>query len=144
VADETADLDQPLIVLYAGDWDPSGLHMSEVDLPSRLAEYGAHVTIRRIALNQSDVSFGGLPSFLAETKRQDPRWPWFIRRYGERCWELDALSPVVLRDRVEQEIVRIIDAAAWERAAAVEHVERTSLAEVMGKWREAISMQATE
>ncbi len=144
VADETEDLDEPLIVLYAGDWDPSGLHMSEIDLPSRLAEYGANVVIRRIALSQNDVSLGGLPSFLAETKRQDPRWQWFTRRYGERCWELDALSPVVLRERVEQEIVAIIDAAAWERAAAVEQVERESLADVMGKWREAISMQATE
>jgi hypothetical protein len=144
VADETAGLDEPLLVLYAGDWDPSGLHMSEVDLPSRLAEYGANVTIRRIALSQDDVASGGLPSFLAETKRQDPRWQWFTRRYGERCWELDALSPVVLRERVEQEIVAIIDAAAWERAAAIERVERASLADVMGRWREAISMQATE
>jgi hypothetical protein len=144
VADETAGLPAPLLVLYAGDWDPSGLHMSEVDLPQRLADYGANVALRRIALNRRDVTLGGLPSFLAESKRQDPRWPWFTRHYGERCWELDALSPVVLRQRVEQEIVAIIDAAAWERAAAVERVERESLADVMGKWREAISMQATE
>jgi hypothetical protein len=28
--------EQPLVVLYVGDWDPSGLHMSEADLPQRL------------------------------------------------------------------------------------------------------------
>jgi hypothetical protein len=31
---------RPLIVLYAGDYDPSGLFMSEQDLPVRLAKYG--------------------------------------------------------------------------------------------------------
>ena len=33
-----------LIVLYVGDFDPSGMFMSEEDLPTRLAEYdGDHV-----------------------------------------------------------------------------------------------------
>ena len=36
-----------LIVLYVGDYDPSGLYMSEHDLPDRLAKYGGdHVTLR--------------------------------------------------------------------------------------------------
>ena len=33
---------RPLIVIYIGDYDPSGLYMSEIDLPKRLAEYGGH------------------------------------------------------------------------------------------------------
>ena len=42
-----------LIVLYAGDYDPSGLYMSEHDLPDRLARYGGnHVTLKRIALKR--------------------------------------------------------------------------------------------
>jgi hypothetical protein len=51
VADETRDSENPLLVLYVGDWDPSGMHMSEVDLPKRLAEYGGSVEIQRMALN---------------------------------------------------------------------------------------------
>src|SRR6516165_2941370 len=31
---------RPLIVLYVGDFDPSGLYMSVVDLPKRISEYG--------------------------------------------------------------------------------------------------------
>src|SRR5262249_19583410 len=31
---------RPLVILYVGDFDPSGLFMSEVDLPKRFAEYG--------------------------------------------------------------------------------------------------------
>jgi hypothetical protein len=56
VAEETEEMDQPLIVLYAGDWDPSGLHMSQVDLPARLQQYGANVELRRIALSRADVA----------------------------------------------------------------------------------------
>src|ERR1700731_4637044 len=50
VACQTADNERPLIIFYVGDWDPSGLCMSERDLPQRLARYGAYVDLRRIAL----------------------------------------------------------------------------------------------
>src|SRR4029077_12403481 len=41
---------RPLIVLYVGDYDPSGLYMSRHDLPDRLRKYGGyHVMITRIA-----------------------------------------------------------------------------------------------
>ena len=44
VADD--DDGRDLIALYVGDYDPSGLFMSEQDLPSRLAEYdGEHVDV---------------------------------------------------------------------------------------------------
>ena len=45
------DDDRPLIILYVGDYDPSGMYMSEVDLPNRMEKYeGHHVMIKRIAL----------------------------------------------------------------------------------------------
>ena len=48
---------RPLIVLYVGDFDPSGMFMSEQDLPSRLTEYdGDHVEVQRIALTREQVS----------------------------------------------------------------------------------------
>jgi hypothetical protein len=96
VAEETCTLENPLMVLYVGDWDPSDLHMSDVDLPARLDRYDGHVEIERVALIEEDVENRGLPSFDAITKRKDPRYKWFVRGYGNKCWELDALSPVVL------------------------------------------------
>ena len=60
-----------LIILYVGDFDPSGMFMSEVDLPTRFARYGGdHITIRRIALTRQQVR--GLPSFPAADKTQRP------------------------------------------------------------------------
>src|SRR5262245_31080764 len=70
-----------LIVLYVGDFDPSGLFMSEEDLPKRLADYdGDHIELKRIALTREHVR--GLPSFPATDKRKDPRYRWFRANYG--------------------------------------------------------------
>ena len=44
---------RPLIILYVGDFDPSGMFMSEVDLPKRFAKYdGDHIKLKRIALTR--------------------------------------------------------------------------------------------
>ena len=88
---------RPLQVLYVGDWDPSGLCMSEVDLPDRVQRYQGNVTITRLALTAEDTRTPGLPSFAAATKSKDSRYRWFVTHYGETCWELDALAPPVLR-----------------------------------------------
>jgi hypothetical protein len=131
IADETAD--EPLLVFYVGDWDPSGLDMSEEDLPGRLREYGGNVQLFRLAVNEADTN-SGLPEFAAEEKHKDPRYRWFVRNYGQRCFELDALDPNELRDRVERAIRSQIDFEAWERCEAVEKVELQSLIEVMESW----------
>jgi hypothetical protein len=131
IAKETEN--EPVLVLYVGDWDPSGLHMSEVDLPRRLDEYGGDVELIRVALTEDDTN-SGLPEFAAEEKRRDPRHPWFVRHYGQRCFELDALDPNELRDRVEHVIRSKIDFEAWDRCKAVEKAELQSLVEIMESW----------
>ena len=123
-----------LIVLYVGDFDPSGLFMSEQDLPNRLAEYGGdHVKLKRIALTRAQVR--GLPSFPVTDKRQDPRYKWWLRNdYGPRCWELDAMDPNDLRDCVEREIRKLIEPVAWRRCEIVNTAEQESLKTVLKKW----------
>jgi hypothetical protein len=97
--------------------------MSEVDLPERLAKYdGDHVQVKRIALTQAHHS---LPWFPASDKKRDTRYPWFVRNYGDRCWELDALDPNDLRALVRKAIRREIEPKAWKRCAVVEKAERS-------------------
>ena len=134
VYDIAQDCDgRPLIILYIGDYDPSGMFMSEVDLPERLAKYdGNHVQVRRIALTQAHHS---LPWFPASDKKRDTRYPWFVRNYGDRCWELDALDPNDLRALVEEAIRREIEPKAWKRCAVVEKAERESLRHVLDSWK---------
>jgi hypothetical protein len=117
---------RPLIVLYVGDHDPSGVYMSEVDLPARFAKYnGYHITLKRIALTTDQLT--RLPSFPASDKRNDPRYKWFVANHGHRCWELDAMDPNDLRDCVQREIVKLIEPVAWRRCEVVNEAEQESL-----------------
>jgi hypothetical protein len=123
-----------LIVLYVGDYDPSGLYMSEHDLPDRLTKYGGdHVTLKRVALTREQTD--GLPPFPASDKRKDPRHKWFVRNFGDRCWELDALDPNDLRALVEEAIKSEIEPIAWARCDRVNRAEQESLQTILAKWR---------
>lgn len=124
---------RPLIVLYVGDYDPSGMFMSERDLPKRLSEYGGdHVVIRRVALLPDDLD--DLPHFPAASKRKDPRYKWFRKHYGSRCWELDAMHPNALRDRVVESVEELIEWGAWERCEEAQEAEQASLEAVLDTW----------
>ena len=125
---------RPLIILYVGDFDPSGMFMSAVDLPNRFSKYdGDHVTLKRIALTSKQVT--GLPSFPATDKRKDPRFKWFVKNYGKRCWELDAMDPNDLRACVTKEIKKLIEPTAWKRCEAVNKAEQELLRTVLDSWK---------
>jgi len=135
VAHDIAEDDdgRSLIGLYVGDWDPSGLYMSERDLPDRLEKYeGYHVEVNRIALVQDQLR--RLPSFPATDKRKDPRYQWFIENCGKRCWEIDALDPNTLRACVEEEIKSLIEPEVWKRCEVVNRAESNSLRHVLTAW----------
>jgi hypothetical protein len=125
-----------VVALYVGDLDPSGMFMSEVDLPKRLARYdGDHVRIRRIALKRNQIA--DLLSFPATDKRKDPRYKWFVANHGNHCWELDAMDPNDLRDCVEEAIVDLIEPIAWRRCEVVNRAEQESLKTILKGWRRA-------
>jgi hypothetical protein len=153
---------QPTLILYIGDYDPSGLFMSEVDLPKRLARYSSdapankkvdldwarrqlarsRLEIRRIALTRSDtVALGEATRFPAsdkadkDDKKGDTRYHWFVEHHGDWCWELDALSPRVLRDRLESAIVAELDRELWDRSTHVQELEREQIIETCQTWR---------
>jgi hypothetical protein len=140
IADVTNESEKPLVALYVGDWDPSGKHVSDVDLPRRPKKYGANVALERIALVRSDLR--GLPSFDVESKRTDPRYSRFRQSIKTRCYELDAMSPPLLRARVEQHIHRYIDLPKWEHARMVEAAEVRSMQQFHKSWRASISGEA--
>ena len=136
IAEESNLSDKPLTAFYCGDFDPSGKHMSDIDLPDRLIRYGGNLAIKRIALTDIDVLTGRLPSFEAETKGGDTRYQWFVKNFGPKCWELDALSPVILRGRVENSILSMLDIELWDRAIEVETVERQSMEQFHRSWKD--------
>jgi hypothetical protein len=132
IADD--DDGRPLIILYVGDYDPSGMYMSEEDIPQRLDQYGGnHVVVKRIALLRKHVA--SLLSFPASDKKKDPRYKWFVQNFGQRCWELDAMDPNDLRALVEKAIKAQIEPVAWKRCAIVEKAERESMRTVLDSWK---------
>jgi len=129
--------------LYIGDYDPSGMHMSEIDLPGRLMRYGDiamkqrgidrfwnsfSFRFDRVALIKSDTA--SLPSFDVETKKLDKRYRWFVDNYGAKAWELDAMNPNDLRNRVETEILEHVDSNAWAQHRRVEEAQQESVKKI--------------
>jgi hypothetical protein len=135
IAELSTDSDKPMTALYVGDWDPSGKHMSDVDLPGRIARYGGELDIVRVALVASDLA--ALPSFDPKTKRQDPRYGWFSKTVRTPCYELDAMPPPELRRRVEQRIRSRLNLALWEHARMIERAEMESLQAFHAAWKAA-------
>lgn len=125
IAEDSNASDKPMVAFYVGDFDPSGMYMSEVDLPARIDRYGGNAEVIRVALRDRDL--GGLPGFDADTKRGDARHRWYVDKFGGRCWELDAMSPVLLRQRVKDAIEGRLDHDAWDHACRVEAAQVESL-----------------
>ena len=88
--------------------------------------------LKRIAIVKADTR--RLPHFDVATKSGDPRYRWFVERYGRRCWELDAMDPNDLRDRVRKEIERHIDWTLWNRAIEIEAAEVESMNDFHKAW----------
>lgn len=131
-----SDDEHPLTILYIGDFDPSGLYMSEHDIPDRLKRYGgAHIKIKRIALTRADCdALGRRPAFNVKEKRKDTRAPWYRKNHGQLCWELDAMDPNKLRERVTREIRKNIDLVAWQQSDSTFEAEKESMGAFLSRW----------
>jgi len=95
-----------VIVLYFGDHDPSGLCMDQDLQTSSFMELKG---FKRISLTLEQAKLNNLPSIPIKEaeeggKRGDPRSGKYKSVYGNRCWELDALKPDVLRRLVRDSI----------------------------------------
>jgi hypothetical protein len=82
-------------------------------------------------------------SFPAATKRRDSRYGWFVRRHGAYCWELDAMNPNALRERVRDAIAAELNVETWGRYVHAEAAERESITATLATWN-AISGLARE
>lgn len=126
------------IILYVGDYDPSGLQM-DVNLQDQLADWGAVVEFRRVALTYEHLHKYNLPRAymieddvtdawlrrhpLAEVQRyvngkpkvnkleKDPNADWFRRQHNGDLFqvEVDALEVDVLRGLIEDAIKAVAD-----------------------------------
>jgi len=122
-------VDRTPLILYFGDFDPSGEDMVR-DLTDRIERYGdVAVDVRKVALTPEQIRKYQLPP--APTKKTDARAAVFIERHGDACVELDALDPYVLRDLVSSAIHQLYDPVIASKAEEVEEEGRKKVMEIL-------------
>ena len=104
------DMGRLPVILYLGDFDPSGEDMSR-DLIERMGMFEVDVELRRLALNPDQIERYNPPPQMV--KKTDARASAFIERNGGHCWELDALGPDIIIRLIEDEIESLIDMGRW-------------------------------
>jgi len=101
-------------ILHLGDHDPSGMDMSRDILRKMQMFSDGSVHVQRVALNMAQVEKFDLPPDPA--KSTDPRFKDYAEKFGEESWELDALPPEILVDRISRAVLQFRDEKLWERA----------------------------
>jgi len=132
-----------VVVLHFADFDPSGLDMTR-DLWNRLNIdcFALNMKVERVALTQDQIQKYGLVSNPA--KRADPRSKLYLRRYGEECWELDAIEPHELQKLVKETILQYIDLERWKHMENRLMTERNEVKDEMSKWIRAIEIDGNK
>jgi hypothetical protein len=128
-ADRIKEREQRTVVLYFGDFDPSGQDMPR-DIRDRLAaDFDVEVDLRVIALTPEQIAEHNLPP--APAKKTDTRAAAFVAKHGDLSVELDALPPDVLQALVRDGIEGLMDLAAFGAEADTEAEEQEQLAAVI-------------
>lgn len=126
---ETERYGRSSILLYAGDFDPSGEDIDR-DFIKRVEDYlFDSLTVQRIALLPEHIEEYELPEFPG--KQTDSRKWSFMERHGKLVQvELDALDPNDLRGLYQRAIDQYFDPAAYDASLAREDAETRLLSRV--------------
>ena len=108
-------------ILYLGDHDPSGLDMIR-DIEDRLEQFGCTPIVHRLALTYDQIKEYDPP--INPTKWKDRRSKKYVEKFGEKCWEVDALPPKVLNKILKDAIEQLVDPAMYSEMLDLEDEQR--------------------
>lgn len=131
------------IILHLGDHDPSGIDMTR-DIRERLDLFLTQdcadedldywgIEVSRIALNRDQIDQYNPPPNPA--KLTDSRATGYIREFGYESWELDALSPTVVAQLIEDEVDNYRDPDTWEKEIEKENKDKVLLGKAVKHWK---------
>lgn len=114
------------VVFYLGDHDPSGEDMVR-DIEERLLEFGVPSTleVKKIGLTIQQVREYDPPPNPA--KITDPRAKAYIRKFGDKSWEVDALRPDVLARLIRAAFAGVIDKSKMDEIKRREEEDKKRL-----------------
>lgn len=121
------------VLLYLGDHDPSGLDMDR-DITERLAEFRCPITFKRIGLTFEQIEEYNPPPNYA--KINDPRAEGYISEFGNDCWEVDALTPEVLNQLVDDALREHTDMDLYQAWILREEEEKKQLKSLVKRMKE--------
>jgi hypothetical protein len=136
-ATEAINAAQQPIVLYFGDWDPSGVNMiyaAMQTLTEELDLYG--IKYYRAGINPEH--FERIPADPVPLKSSDSRSRRFIEQYGPRAYELDAFHPEQLQQLVYDSIVAFTDMSEYESNAKKEEIDMEAINNLKNEVRDYI------
>jgi len=115
---------KPSLMLYFGDFDPSGMEMMqsmEITLKNELNV--SALKLKRVALTENDIFEFKLPHSPDALKRTDTRANKYLKLYGELAVELDALPPVILIKKIKDAIENELDIEKFNKEVEIEKTE---------------------
>ncbi len=126
------------IIFHLGDHDPSGVDMTR-DNRDRLSLFaGVPITVVRLGLNMDQIEqYNPPPNYVKVNgygEYSDSRAKEYVRTFNtEESWELDALSPKVIHNLIEENVKRLRDEELWDEALEEETMDIRHMAEVMAE-----------
>jgi hypothetical protein len=129
------DRGRETVLLYFGDFDPSGNEISESIQYTLNFELGLEglFELKRIALLKEDVFTYNLPHNPNALKKTDPRVRKHLEAYGELAVELDALRPDILEAKIKDAIEAELDIEAFNKEIDIYHAELNELSKIKQK-----------
>ena len=122
------------LLLYFGDFDPSGVEMltaMETTLKDEMNIEG--IIFKRSALLKDDIYTYNLPHSPEALKRTDTRAKKHMEQYGELAVELDALRPDILEGKIKDAIEAEIDMDLFMEETNKNEIEFDKLNELKSK-----------
>ena len=99
-----------LCLFVLGDFDPEGVDIGESLLQSVREDFGVENTEAiRVGLNPEHIKQFGLSDNPAEAKKKSARYKGFVKRFGKKVYELEALTPEQLQHILSEAIDSVID-----------------------------------
>lgn len=109
------------VILYFGDFDPSGVQMFKATQETLESDMGLFdVVYKRIALNYEDIIKHELPNNPDAVKKTDTRYKAFVNEYGAYAVELDAIHPATLKKIAVKAVEAELDMELFEQQKELE------------------------
>ena len=126
------------VVLYFGDWDPSGVNMIYAAIQTLTDEFGLfNVEFHRCGINPEH--FEMLEADPVPLKDSDSRSKQFIEQHGSTCYELDAFHPVQLQKLLRESIELFTDMNAISCNLEIQTRDRKLISELRSDVQEYVN-----